>query len=46
MTTLGIDLCASIRVRRHGVWGSERPGTQDPDAIHDQRPNEPVVLED
>jgi hypothetical protein len=28
----------TTRRERPGVWGSERPGTEDPDAIHDQRP--------
>ena len=32
MTTPGIE-----GAHLHRVWGSERPGTHDPDAIHDQR---------
>ena len=39
MTTLGIDpVTAAEPVSNTGCLGSERPGTQVPDAIRDQRP--------
>jgi hypothetical protein len=28
----------TTRRERPGVWGSVRPGTEEPDAIHDRRP--------